>query len=506
MPVNNPTPEDLELIAAQHGLDLTDEDMASFLGLIDGALDSYRRVDELVEPKRPVRYARSIGYRPEPDENPLGAWYYKSSIKGASRGKLKGKTVVIKDNVCVAGVPMMNGCGVLEGYVPDVDATVVERVLDAGAEVVGKAVCENLCFSGGSHTNATGPVRNPHNPEHTTGGSSAGCGALVAAGEVDMAIGGDQGGSVRMPASWCGIYGLKPTHGLVPYTGAFPIELTIDHLGPMTQNVTDCALLLEVIAGEDGLDPRQYSVKTQAYTKMLSGDVKGLKIGIVKEGFGWAGLSEKDVDQAVKKAAKSYGKLGAEVESISIPMHLDGTAIWSPIAFEGALQVMLNGNSMGTNWRGEYNTSLLDAFAGGRLTRANDLSETTKLVILVAEYMQNAYNGRYYSKAQNLSRKLRATYDAALEAYDLLVMPTLPLKATKIPDPNCSREEYVARALEMLPNTAPFDATGHPAMTLPCAMSEGLPIGMMLIGKHYEEAKILNAAYAFEQKYDWKNT
>ncbi|MGR8920971.1 MAG: amidase, partial [Gammaproteobacteria bacterium] len=337
------------------------------------------------------------------------------------------------------------------------------------------------------------------NREHSTGGSSSGSAALVAAGEVDMAIGGDQGGSIRMPASWCGVYGLKPTHGLVPYTGAFPIELTLDHLGPITRSVEDCAVMLEVIAGEDGMDPRQRNVKTERYSRALTGDVSDLKIGVVTEGFGWEGLSEEDVDDCVLKAAESYRSLGATVEDVSIPMHRDGVHIWNAIAIEGANALMVKGNSMGTNWEGYYNTSLLDAFARGRLTRPDDLSETTKLVMLMGQYMEDRYHGRYYAKGQNLSWKLRQAYDAALADYDVLLMPTLPLKATRIPDKGCPREEYVARALEMLNNTAPFDASGHPAMTVPVAMSGGLPVGMMLIGRHFNESTVLRAAHAFEQ-------
>ncbi len=499
MKIKRPTLDDIDLIAQQFGLDLSIEDLESFQGLMEGPIASYERIDALTAPKPPVKYPRTSGYRPEPADNPLNAWYYRCEILGARNGKLKGRTVAVKDNVCVAGVPMMNGASVLEGYIPDIDATVVTRVLDAGGVIAGKSVCENLCFSGGSHTTDTGPVRNPHNPEHSTGGSSSGSAALVAAGEVDMAIGGDQGGSIRMPAGWCGVYGLKPTHGLVPYTGAFPIELTLDHLGPITANVSDCALMLEVIAGPDGMDPRQRGHKSERYTKALEKSAEGLRIGVVTEGFGWEDLSEEDVDASVRAAAQKFTGLGATVEAVSIPMHRDGVHIWNGIAVEGANALMIKGNSMGTNWEGYYNTGLLDSFARGRLTRANDLSETTKLVMLMGQYMDDQYHGRYYAKAQNLSWKLRGAYDAAFADYDLLVMPTLPLKATKIPTKGCPREEYVARGLEMINNTAPFDATGHPAMTVPCGTSDGLPVGMMLIGRHYDEATILQAAHAFEQ-------
>jgi amidase len=323
---------------------------------------------------------------------------------------------------------------------------------------------------------------------------------LVAAGEVDMAIGGDQGGSIRIPASWCGVVGLKPTYGLVPYTGVFPIELTLDHTGPIARSTSDVALLLEAVAGPDGLDPRQSAgLHGQAYSQALTGDVRGLRLGILQEGFGHEDLSERDVDEAVTNAARSFEGLGAHVETVSIPWHLDGQHVWSAIAVEGATMLMVAGNSMGTNWKGHYTTSLLDVFARGWRSRADDLSETTKLVVLLGQYMQDRYHGHYYAKAQNLARTLKAAYDEALSRFDLLVMPTLPMKATEIPAPDCSREEYTDRALEMIPNTCPFDVTGHPAITIPCGVSEGLPIGMMLVGRTGDDATVLRAADAYER-------
>ena len=501
MAVKFPTTEDLARVAADLSLSLTAQDLESFRGLMANSVASYSRLDELTEPTLPVKYPRTPGVRPQPEENPFNAWYWRTEIKGAPSGPLSGKTVAIKDNVCVAGVPMMNGCAVLEGYVPEIDATIVTRILDAGGTILGKAVCENLCLSGGSHTSATGPVRNPHKETHAAGGSSSGSGALVAAKIVDMAIGGDQGGSIRMPSCWCGIYGHKPTYGLVPYTGAFPIELTLDHVGPMARTVADVALMLEVIAGPDGLDPRQRAgLKTEAYAKALTGNARGLRLGVVSEGFGWPGLSEKDVDECVTQAAQKFTQLGAEVRTVSIPWHRDGVHLFTPIAAEGSTMLMVLGNSMGTNWKGHYTTSLLDAYARGRLTRQDDLSETVKLFTMLGCYMQDKYHGRYYAKAQNLVRSLTAAYDAALRDCDLLVMPTLPLKATKIPPPGASREEYVTRALEMIPNTCPFDMTGHPAINVPCGMSEGLPIGMMLVGRNGEDATVLRAADAFERQ------
>jgi amidase len=498
-----PTPDELKAVGRQLGMTLSDDDVAFFLTTMAGSVAAYHAVEVMADPMPVVKYPRTPGYRPEGAENKYNAWYYKSEVKGAPNGKLKGKRVALKDNVCLAGVPMMNGASTLEGYVPDVDATIVTRILDAGGTILGKVHCEYFCFSGGSHTSSAGPVHNPRKMGYSAGGSSSGSAAVVAAGEVEMAIGGDQGGSIRMPSAYCGTYGLKPTWGLVPYTGVFPIENTLDHTGPMTANVADNALLLEVLAGPDGLDHRQVDVKVAQYTNALTGDARGMKIAVVKEGFGLPN-SETDVDAMVKKGAAIFRDLGAQVDEVSIPMHLAGIAIWTPIAVEGATVQMMNGNAFGFNTKGLYVTSLIDAHSAWR-QRADEFSETLKTTILFGQYALNKYRGHYYAKAQNLGRTLRAAYDAVLKNYDVLLMPTLPLKATPIPKPGAPRMEIIQRAFEMLPNTAPFDVTGHPSMSVPCGMSDGLPAGMMLTAKHFDEVAIYRAASAFEKAGDWKS-
>ena len=502
MTVRRPTLEQMRSLVGGLGMSMGDRELIDYMTVMEGTFQSYDVVDSLPDNLPQVKYPRTPGMRPSAAENPLNAWYYKSEVRGAMTGPLQGRSIVLKDNVCLAGVPMMNGASTLEGYTPDVDATIVTRILDAGGTIVGKAHCEYFCLSGGSHTNATGPVHNPYKMGYMTGGSSSGSAALVGAGEVDMAIGGDQGGSIRMPASFCGAYGMKPTHGLVPYTGIMPIEPTIDHAGPITQNVRDNALLLEVIAGDHGLDPRQYAPRVDKYTQALGQGVSGMRIGIVREGFGQAN-SEPDVDQKVRRAAERFRELGASVEETSNPMLLQGPAIWTPIALEGLMDTMMHGNGFGTGWRGLYVTSLLDYHANWR-SRADELSKSLKISMFVGEYMQRQYRGHFYAKAQNLSRRLRAAYDQALSRYDILIMPTMPLKAQPIPEPDAPLALYIQRAFEMIGNTAPFDASGHPAMSVPCGMSEGLPIGMMLIGKHYDESTIYRAAAAFERIGDWR--
>ena len=500
--VKRPTVEQLQEIVASLHMSMSNREVAEYLDVMEGTFQSYDRLTQLPDNLPPVRYPRTPGFRPSADQNTLNAWAVKSEVRGAAHGPLSGKRVVLKDNVCLAGVPMMNGASSLEGYVPDIDATLVTRILDAGGTIAGKAHCEYFCLSGGSHTSAAGPVHNPYRYGYAAGGSSSGSAALVGAGEIEMAIGGDQGGSIRMPAGWCGVYGMKPTHGLVPYTGVMPIESTIDHAGPMTSTVADNALLLEVIAGPDGLDPRQYNVRVDKYTAALGRGVAGMRIGVLTEGFNHEN-SEADVDQKVREAAKRLRDLGATVEDVSIPMHRDGPAIWTPIALEGLMAQMMHGNGMGFNWKGLYTTSLLDAHANWR-ARANELSRTLKISMFAGEYFMRNYRGHFYAKAQNLSRVLAKSYDDALGRFDLLLMPTLPMKATPIPPANAPLALWCQRGFEMLANTCPFDVTGHPAMSVPCGLSNGLPVGMQLVGKHYAESAIYRAAHAFEQTGDWR--
>jgi amidase len=501
MAVQVPTHDQLRSIGDEIGLSLGNNDAGSFIDILRPFIAAYNVIDAMPDHLPEVKYPRTPGRHVAPEENPHNAWYVKTTVNGAPDGKLKGRTVALKDNIMLAGVPMMNGAATLEGYVPNVDATVVTRILDAGGTILGKAHCESFCLSGGSHTSALGAVHNPRKRGYSAGGSSSGSAALVAAGDVDMALGGDQGGSIRIPASFCGICGMKPTHGLVPYTGIMPIEIFVDHTGPMTTNVADNALLLEVLAGPDGYDPRQYNVRVQPYCEALSRGVEGLRIGIVKGGF-QAANAEEDVNAKIHAAAERLRRLGATVQDLSIPMHVLGAAIWTPIGVEGLTQTMMHGDGYGVSRPDLYVTSLMDFHRNWR-NRANELSETTKVFTLLGTYIRRQHGSRYYGKAMNIARRLTAAYDAALEQCDLLLMPTTPIKATPLPAAEAEREEVIAKALNMIANTAPFDITHHPAMAIPCGMSDGLPVSLMLVGRHFDEQTIYRAAHAFEQSDDW---
>ena len=500
MTVRPPSKDELTAIARGYGMHLNDADLDSFGALVAGALTSYDAVEELYAASSPPPPADRAWTRPTAADNPLGAWYVRTEIRERDDGPLAGRTVAIKDNTEVAGVPMMNGSRTLEGFVPSQDATVVSRLLAAGATITGKAVCEDLCFSGASHTSVTGPVRNPWDPARTAGGSSSGSAALVAAGQADLALGGDQGGSIRIPSAFCGTVGHKPTHGLVPYTGAFPIEFTIDHLGPITRTVADAALMLSVIAGRDGWDPRQPAgLQPDDYVAALGKDPAGLRVGVVTEGFGIPGLSQPEVDATVRAAIARLGEAGLEIGEVSVPWHRHAMHVWNVIATDGVAVQMVDGNGYGHNWDGKYDPELIAYYGRQRREVPDAWSETVKLAALCGRYSVDSYQARHYAMARNLVPQVRGAYDEALASFDVLVMPTLPMVATPLVTPDDSRETSVARSLEMNVNTAPFDVSGHPATSVPAGADRaGLPVGMMIVGRPFEDATCLRIARTFE--------
>jgi amidase len=497
-----PSAHDLAVLADRLGIGLSAAQVGAFLPVIDAHLASFDAVTAEPDPPLPVApYARTPAWRPDPADDPCNAWAYRTDIKGAAGGPLQGCRVALKDTILLAGVPMLNGSALFADHVADMDATVVRRLLDAGATIAGKAQCEDFCISGGSHTSSLGPVHNPHRRGFSAGGSSSGCGALVASGAVDMAIGGDQGGSIRIPAAWCGINGLKPSWGLVPYTGTAAIETSLDHLGPMTRTVAENARLLSVIAGDDGLDPRQRGVVAGDYLTGLDRGVAGLRVGVLAEGFAWP-----ELDPAVRDSAMAaIGRLeaaGALLRPVSVPLHRPGRAFTGPIEIAGICAQVFQANGIGAEGCGPYSPALM---ASQDLWRdnADALNDVVKAVLLVGAYMQPRDHGRTYAKAQALRHRLRAAYDGALADCDVLVMPTLPITATPLPPPDGPLESSFRRSSEMACNTPQFDLTGHPALSTPCGMVDGLPVGLMIVGRLWDEATVYRVASSLEQAAPW---
>jgi len=498
-----PTLAELSRLAERCGFGVVPSDLDMMRALMAPAIARLNALEALPDALPPIKYPRAPGARPHGEANRYNAWCHKTSVKGAPGGKLAGKRIVLKDNIMLAGIPMMHGTSLLDGYVPTIDATVVQRILDAGGEIVGKA--ETECLSHGSGTtSANGPIHNPRKHGYTTGGSSSGCAALVAAGEVELAIGGDQGGSIRVPSSHCGIYGMKPTYGLVPFTGVMEYEPTLDHLGPMSNTVSDNALLLDVIAGPDGMDWRQDASPVQNYAADLNEGVAGLKIGILEEGFAQPG-GEPDVDIAVMQAIETLAGLGARLQRVSLPLHRAAGDIWigiGPEPFANSL-ALAHGKTLG--FPGPYDPALFERLSRWREC-ADRVHPRVKVNLLLGAYLTTKYNGRFYRKAQNARPTLTAAYDALLMDVDLVAMPTVPRKAKPHPPAGVTLDPDLERIYAGSDNTWAACLTGHPAMSLPCGMSEGLPIGLMLVGRKREERTIYRAAAAFADAVDWTAT
>ncbi|XP_057303711.1 amidase-like [Hydractinia symbiolongicarpus] len=506
-PVALPSIDDLKKLNERHNLGCNEDELKEYQSIMKNTVAAYNFIDDQEIPSYVSKYGGNREYlRPEGDENKYNAWYVKCNIEGASSGKLAGKKVAIKDNIAVANIPMMNGSRVLEGYIPEYDATIVQRILEAGGTICGKTTCEDLCVSAGSIFTAYGPVRNPHNTECTSGGSSSGSAVAVAVGECDMAIGGDQGGSIRIPSSSCGIIGLKPTHGLVPYTGAMPIVPCIDHLGPMSKDVADCALLLEVIAGYDnGFDYRQRPFKVPEYSKLIFPHVKPsrkINIGILQEGVDLCDENVKNVFNASLKYLKESEHLC--LKSTSLEMHVKSDNITSVIFGNGVFGSMIDGCGFGTSLSGMQSHTLAKKMFEGYKEHFKDTTETVKLRTFIGSYMHENYGSYHYTKAATLASHLKLKYDALLKENDVLIMPTLRKTPTKIPPQNASITEKITSVFYVNKNTAIFNITGHPALTLNCGYDGDLPVGLMIVGKHFDEVGVLNVASIFEDIFKMK--
>lgn len=503
--------EELGYYAQLANWELADNEVDEYARMAEAlfpALDAFD--DEAPLPPSLVPAQRDPGRRAEPHEDPCNAVIRWCDVHAGGDGPLAGKRIGLKDNVAVAGVPMTFACKLMEPYVCEGDAVVTERILEAGGRIVAKLNLESFAWSGGGETSGYGAVLNPWDRTRTASGSSGGSGASLFYEGIDMTIGTDQGGSIRLPASWCGVLGLKPTHSLVPYTGIGAIDCMYDHAGPMARTVEDTALLLDVIAGKHPDDFRQDVVPKQDYRAAVASapdDLKGVKIGILKEGFGFADdpnapEGTRETRDATLAAVERLRALGADIREVSIPMHLTGTAMMFAALMLGQNELLRN-NGVFYHARGtRQSPELATALGQGLRTRGDLLPPSVKLVTLLGGYLKEFYFGAHYAKAMNLAPKLRAAYDAVLAEVDFIVMPTATHYAhTHLPDARIS--DRVLRGWGMVGNTAPTDATGHPALSMPAAEANGLPVGVMVVGRTFDDAGVLRLARTYEKAYGW---
>jgi len=497
--IRRPSIEEIQALAAAEYMDVRGQEALDVQELIDKLLDEFDKLDDLPQPRFELKYKeRDPGYRPSVDEDPYNVFIRKCLVKGAATGKLAGKRIGVKDAIFVAGVPLTHGSRVLVGYTPDVDAVVIERLLDAGASIVGKLNQDDFANGGTSETSAFGYVRNPLNPEYSPGGSSSGSGAAVASGDVDIALGVDQRGSGRIPAAWCGVASIKPTHGRVPTYGIVYMDHSLDYVCPIAKTVQEVALTLEVIAGPDRRDPqvRQVPASVERHPEGVERPLNSLRIGLLKEAFEWP-TAESDVSRLVRDAVGRLGERGVTVEEISVPLLRYADSIWSGVVTHG-MTALFQSDAEGY-WRGGYyNVGWQEAFGKFRRASADDLQLFTKTRLVLGKYLQSKYMSTYYSKAQNLRMLLREQVDEALGRVDVLAMPTTPQKPFKLMD-DADLKRVVGRARAMTVNTSAFDLTGHPALTVPCGISAGLPVGLQLVGRHWDESLLFSVGQAVEQ-------
>jgi len=418
---------------------------------------------------------------------------------GKAIAPLEGIPIAIKDNLCMTGVPTTCGSRMLENFVPPYESTVTRRVKENGGLVMGKTNLDEFAMGSSTENSAYTLTNNPWDLSRVPGGSSGGSAAAVAAEESVVALGSDTGGSIRQPASFCGVVGLKPTYGLVSRFGLVAFASSLDQIGPFGRTVEDTAILLSAIAGRDPADSTSLEVEVPDYTQYLKPELpkdKKLKIGIITETFG-EGLSE-EVKTTVQNAIKQLEDLGAEVVEISCPRFRYGLPAYYIIAPSEASSNLARYDGVRYGKRSEQGDNLVSMYTK---TRAEGFGEEVKRRIMVGTYTLSAgYYDAYYLKAQKVRTLIKQDFEKAFESVDLLVSPTAPMTAFQTGE---KTDDPLSMYLSDL-TTVPVNLAGLPAINVPCGFdSNGLPVGMQLIGNVLREDQLLHTAYAYEQATPW---
>ncbi|WP_080848656.1 Asp-tRNA(Asn)/Glu-tRNA(Gln) amidotransferase subunit GatA [Cytobacillus gottheilii] len=414
---------------------------------------------------------------------------------GETKGILFGMPIGVKDNIVTQGLRTTCASKILDNFDPIYDATVVNKLHSAETITVGKLNMDEFAMGSSNENSGFKPVRNPWNIEHVPGGSSGGSAASVAAGEVLFSLGSDTGGSIRQPASFCGVVGLKPTYGRVSRFGLVAFASSLDQIGPITRNVEDNAFLLQAIAGLDPMDSTSANVDVPNFTEALTGDVKGLRIAVPKEYLG-EGVTE-EVRASVLKSLSVLEKLGATWEEVSLPHSKYALAAYYLLSSSEASANLARFDGVRYGYRTENPENLLELY---KKTRAEGFGDEVKRRIMLGTFaLSSGYYDAYYKKAQKVRTLIKQDFEQVFENYDVIIGPTTPTPAFKL-------GEKVDDPLTMYANdilTIPVNLAGVPGISVPCGMSsEGLPLGLQIIGKHFDESTIYRVAHAFEQETD----
>jgi len=410
-------------------------------------------------------------------------------------GELSGVPIALKDNICTDGVETTCSSKILKDFIPPYNATVVELLQNEGMIPVGKTNLDEFAMGSSTENSAFKTTKNPWDTQRVPGGSSGGAAAAVAADEAPLALGSDTGGSIRQPASFCGVVGLKPTYGRVSRYGLIAFASSLDQIGPLTKDVTDSALLMNVIAKYDRRDSTSADVKTPDYKKSLVKDVKGLKIAVPKELMG-EGIEE-NTKKAVLEALKTYEKMGATFKEVSLPSFKYALSTYYIIAPAEASSNLSRYDGVHYGHRSEKQNDLMDMYLN---TRKEGFGPEVKRRIIIGTYaLSSGYYDAYYLKAQKVRTLIKQDFDDTLKDFDVIMSPTTPSPAFKI-------GEKVSDPLSMYLSdiaTIPINLAGIPAISIPCGFDNGLPVGLQIMGKAFDEETLFRVAFSYEQETKW---
>ncbi|WP_415273387.1 Asp-tRNA(Asn)/Glu-tRNA(Gln) amidotransferase subunit GatA [Bacillus siamensis] len=450
--------------------------------------ESYKRiasVDDKVQAFLQLDEERARAYAKELDE----------AVDGRSEhGLLFGMPIGVKDNIVTKGLRTTCSSKILENFDPIYDATVVERLQAAEAVTIGKLNMDEFAMGSSTENSAYKATKNPWNLDTVPGGSSGGSAAAVAAGEVPFSLGSDTGGSIRQPASFCGVVGLKPTYGRVSRYGLVAFASSLDQIGPITRNVEDNAFLLQAISGADKMDSTSANVEVPDFLSSLTGDIKGLKIAVPKEYLG-EGVG-KEAKESVLAALKVLEDLGATWEEVSLPHSKYALATYYLLSSSEASANLARFDGIRYGYRTDNADNLIDLY---KQTRSEGFGNEVKRRIMLGTFaLSSGYYDAYYKKAQKVRTLIKKDFEDVFEKYDVIVGPTTPTPAFKI-------GEKTSDPLTMYANdilTIPVNLAGVPGISVPCGFANGLPLGLQIIGKHFDEGTVYRVAHAFEQATD----
>ena len=483
---NAPAPEDVRRYADRIGHEVDETTLKAFAEQFATQDELLATLDEIEDRTPPDREH----WEPDEDDDPLGAFLSRCDLAPTGSGVLDGLSVAVKDNIAVAGVPMTCGSPLLADYVSPEDATVVEKLREAGGRIVGKANMDEFAFGSDRSTMRFRLARNPRKETHQPGSSSSGSGVAVGSGQADVALGTDTGGSVRFPAAWSGLVGVKPTRGLVSHHGFVQFAKTLDNVGPLARTVENAARALEAIAGEDPRDQYTSGVSVGDYVEAAErgreNDASELVIGVPDELFG----VDPELDELTHAALETLADDGAELRDVSIEAYEYAIPAWLAIATT-EIGAYLDVNLVNYWLTDPTPYELNEALHAALKAHPEEVGDIILSNRLYAEHLGDRYGDRYYARAQRARKLLTDGVDDALADVDVLASTTVPMLAP-------SWDETIEDIFGAVSNTAPFNLTGHPAISVPSGERDGLPVGIQFVGRHFDEEAVFRAAARWE--------